>query len=81
MPAPGTLLLVATALIVGGLVIGLAVIVTLLLRISRALGDAEGHLGTVPGQLGPLGPVVERLTSALSRFRARVDSAYMINDG
>ena len=81
MPAPAIFLLVATALIVGGLVIGLAVIVTLLLRISHALGDAEAYLGAVPGQLGPLGPAVERLTGALSRFRSQVDGDYVTGDG
>lgn len=81
MPAPGVVLLLATALIVGGLALGLIVIVALLLRISGALGVAEFHLGEVPGQLGPLGPAVERLNGALIRVRSRVNAWSVTSDG
>lgn len=69
MPEAGTVLLVATALIVGGLLLGLGVIVALLVKISGALGAASTRLGMIPDQLEPLGPVVGRMTDALGRFR------------
>lgn len=81
MPAPGMVLLIATALVIGGLGIGLAVIVVLLLRISTALSDAGTRLGQLPEMLSPLDPVVSRLAGALSRLRALVDSDYVPGNG
>lgn len=69
MSAPGVVLLVATALIVGALVIGLGIIVTLLVRISAALADASDHLGIVPEQLDPLEPAVSKYTTAARALR------------
>lgn len=81
MPAPAIVLLIATALVVGGLGIGLAVIVVLLLRISSALDGAGAQLGVLPDMLSPLGPVVSRLAGALTRLRALVDSDYVAGHG
>jgi hypothetical protein len=81
MPLAGWLLLVATALIVVGLVVGLTVIVALLLRISATLADAALHLGTVPEQLDPLAPAVSKYTSAVARFRTRLDSGQVMGRG
>lgn len=81
MPAPAIVMLFATALIVGGLGIGLVVIIALLLRISGALSDAGDLLEQLPGMLGPLGPVVSRLAGALTRLRALVDSDFVPGDG
>jgi hypothetical protein len=73
MPAAGLVTLLATYLIVGTLVAGLAVIVTLLTRISRALANATDHLGLIPSQLEPLGPSVSTLVGSLAAARAHAD--------
>ena len=69
MPAPGIAMIVAVALIVAALAVALTWIVLLLLRISKVLGTADAHLGAIPGMLGPLGPVVERINSSLVKIR------------
>jgi hypothetical protein len=69
MPDAGFVLLLATALIIGALVAGLAVIVVLLTRISTALGEASTHLGMIPDQLEPLAPAVGRMVDSIGRFR------------
>jgi hypothetical protein len=74
MPVTGLVLLAATALIVGGLVVGLVTIIMLLMRISRSLADASFHLGLIPDQLDPLGPAVSRLTGSLAGYRAQATS-------
>ena len=76
MPAPAVVMLLATALIVGGLGIGLLVIIALLLRISSALNTAGALLDQLPGMLGPLGPVVARLAGALTTLRGAVDPTF-----
>jgi hypothetical protein len=73
MPVAGSVTLLATYLIVGTLVAGLAVIITLLARISHTLADATHHLGLIPSQLEPLGSSVSTLTGSLSAARAHAD--------
>jgi hypothetical protein len=81
MPVAGSVLLVATALIVGGLAIGLVAIITLLIRISSSLADASHHLGLIPDQLDPLGPAVSKFTDSLGSFRTQIDSDQVMGRG
>lgn len=76
MPAPGIGMLVATAVIVAGVAIGLTAIVIQLLRISAALDAAGGLIGQLPGILAPVDAVVGRLAGALVKLRSLLDPSF-----
>lgn len=73
MPLAATVLLVATALVILGLAVRFITIVILLLRISGALARASAHLGVIPEQLEPLGPVMGKLTGSMAAIRMKID--------
>ncbi|MBB5159032.1 hypothetical protein [Saccharopolyspora phatthalungensis] len=79
MPLTGVVLLVATALLVGALAVGLGAIIVLLARISRSLANASHNLGLIPEQFGPLGPAVLKYTRSLAGLRAEADSTQAID--
>lgn len=81
MPAPGVVLLIAAALLVSALVIGLGIIASLLVRISGALAQASDDLGRVPDQLAPVGPAVSTYTAATSELRETFTGRGVNSDG
>ena len=81
MLTPGVLLLIATALLVGALVIGLAIIIVQLVRISSALAEASEHIGLVPEQLAPLDPAVSKYIMSVRELRGAFEQSRTVNDG